>query len=293
MVDPSRTTEAEAGSGARPCPACEHRDAAWAFDVGGFAHLECARCRTLFVSPLPDEEVLRQIYVQPDYHADVEQSADRMRAEGRSRAEILHARGCRSVLEIGCGAGYFLEACGELGIEAQGVDGGPAAARARTRGLTVHDAWIDAFEPGRAFDAVALWEVVEHLPRPVEALARLRTFVARGGALALSTPSWSGLPARVLGRRFPMITPPEHLTLFTRAGLTTLLQRADFRPLRWSSFSGLDAPTLQRNLQRYFLGTSAPASALAHVLGRAAELPMRWVDRAGLGTSFELYAEAC
>lgn len=279
-------------STARPCPACERQDSTPAFVVGGFDHVECGSCGTLFVSPLPDAETIRQIYIQPDYHQAVELSADRMLSEARTRAQVLRDRGCRTVLEIGCGAGYFLDACGEIALQAEGVDGGPAAARARARGLVVHDTWVDDFEPHSRVDALALWEVIEHLPSPISVLRRLRTYVAPGAVLALSTPSWSGVPARVLRRRFPMITPPEHLTLFTREGLQRLLVRAGFRPFRWTSFSALDRPTLQRNFQRYFVGQSRAGLAVASLAARAATLPVAWLDRAGLGTSFELYAEA-
>lgn len=276
----------------RPCPACESHQSTRAFEVHGFDHVECSRCRTLFVSPLPDDETIRKIYIQPDYHAAVEDSADRMRAEAQARAQVLRDRGVRRLLEIGCGAGYFLEACLDLGIQAEGVDGGPTGARAAARGLIVHDTWVDDFEPGEQFDAIALWEVIEHLPRPISALRRLRTFVRPGGALALSTPSWTGLPAKILGRRFPMITPPEHLSLFSRMGLGGMLRGAGFEPFRWTSFSGLKHETLQRNFQRYFVGTSRVGAAVAGVLATATHRPMQWVDRAGLGTSFELYAEA-
>lgn len=279
-------------SASRPCPACDSSESTWAFAIDAFGHVECERCSTLFVSPLPDEETIRKVYEAPDYHAGVEESAPRMLEEARARAAVLRDRGCRTLLEIGCGAGYFLDACGELGIEAEGVDGGPTGARARARGLVVHDTWVEEFEPGHEFDAVALWEVIEHLPRPISALERLRTFVRDGGSLALSTPSWSGVPARAMGRRFPMLTPPEHLTIFSRDGLSKLLERAGFRPFRWTSFSGLDAEKIGRNLQRYVLGQSKAAGVLASVLGRAGELPVQWLDRAGLGTSFELYAEA-
>jgi len=279
-------------STARSCPACDSGDSSSAFAVDGFEHAQCRRCGTLFVSPLPDAETIRQVYEAPDYHHSVEDSAPRMLDEARGRAAVLQERGCRTLLEIGCGAGYFLDACAELGIQAEGVDGGPTGARARARGLVVHDTWVEEFEPGHEFDAVALWEVIEHLPRPISALQRLRTFVRDGGSLAMSTPSWSGVPARAMGRRFPMLTPPEHLTIFSRDGLSRLLERAGFRPFRWTSFSGLDADKIGRNLQRYLLGQSRVAGAVASVLGRAGELPVQWLDRAGLGTSFELYAEA-
>ena len=144
------------------------------------------------------------------------------------RVAELVRRGCRSVLEIGCGAGFFLEAAREAGIDAVGVDPGPTGELARARGLVVHATWIDTFEPDRRFDAAALWEVIEHLPDPGAALARIRGWLGPRATLALSTPSASGLPARLLRARFPMVSPPEHLELFSSRGLRTLLTRAGY-----------------------------------------------------------------
>ena len=122
---------------------------------------------------------------------------------------------------------------------------------------------------------------------PQTAIRHLRP----GGTLALSTPSASGLPARVLGRRFPMLCPPNHLELFSRAGMTALLERSGVRPFRWDSFSNLDRPALERSFQRYFLGGSSSARIAAQALAALAHAPVQLVDRAGLGISFEIYAE--
>ena len=65
-----------------------------------------------------------------------------------------------------------------------------------------------------------------------------------------------------------------------------LLARAGLHAVRWTSFSNLDAPALTRALRRRGLGPGA----LAGVLGRVGALPLSWLDRAGLGTSFEVYA---
>ena len=87
-----------------------------------------------------------------------------------------------------------------------------------------------------------------------------------------------------------MLAPPNHLEVFSRDGIDRLLRRGGFVPTRWVSFSNLDRDTLRRGFQRFVLGRSAPARWLAHGLASAALLPARLVDRAGLGTSFEVYA---
>jgi SAM-dependent methyltransferase len=276
---------------ARPCPGCGSSTSEWAFEVAGFPHVRCRECGTVLVSPLPSPAVVQATYLDPEYHGDVSASEERMRAEARARARVLQARGCRRVLEIGCGAGFFVEALLELGIAAEGVDPGPQAKRAAERGLPIHTIWLEDHVPAAPYDGIAMFEVIEHLPEPVHALRWCHRFMRPGGTLALSTPSASGLPARVLGRRFPMFCPPNHLEVFSRAGVAALLERSGFRAYRWDSFSNLDRAALRRSFQRYFLGGSPPARWAAGALAMLALAPVRLVDRAGLGISFEIYAE--
>lgn len=245
----------------------------------------------MFVSPLPSPEVVQATYLDPEYHGDVAASEARMRAEARARAQVMAERGCTRVLEVGCGAGFFVEALLERGIDAEGVDPGPQAQRAAARGLPIFPIWLEDHQPRAPYDGVAMFELLEHLPDPVQALQRCHRFMKPGATLALSTPSASGLPARALGRRFPMLCPPNHLEVFSRRGVSVLLERGGFRPFRWISFSNLDHAALQRSFQRFFLGSSTPARRVAGVLATMAKAPVELVDRAGLGISFEVYAE--
>ncbi len=281
-----------AASELRACPACGEPRSRWAFVVGGFPLVRCRACATLFVAPLPSPDVVQATYLEPDYHDTAESSFARMRSEAQQRAQVVAALGASRVVEVGCGPGHFLDAARELGLEIEGVDPARTAAEAVARGHLVHRIFLEELEPPVPFDALALWEVIEHLPDPLDALQRMRTWLVPGAVLALSTPSMSGLPAKLLGRGFPMITPPDHLALFTREGLARLLDRAGFEPVRWSSFSNLDGPTLGRAVHRRLLGGSAVTRPLAALVGRVGSVPARWIDRAGLGTSFEVYARA-
>ncbi len=277
----------------RACPACGLERSRFAFEVAGFVHVRCAGCDTLFVAALPPADQVEATYLAPDYHSSAEGQEQRMRSEADTRAQILRKFGCRDVLEIGCGPGHFLDAVRELGLRVEGVDRARTAAGARARGHTIHDCWLQDLAPVEArFDAVAMWEVIEHVPDPKDMLMAARRWLRPGGFLALSTPSSSGLPARALGARFPMVCPPDHLALFSRRGLTALLGATGFEPVRWTSFSGLGRAQLRRGFQRFLLGEGLPGRALASGLAVAAELPMQLMDRAGLGSAFEVYAVA-
>lgn len=280
-------------SAVRPCPACGAADAAFAFHVGGYDHARCVGCGTIFVARLPDAASIESTYLAPDYHSSARGEELRMRAEADARAAVLRKFGVRRVLEIGCGPGHFLDACRDVGMQVEGVDRAPTAAGPLSRGHTIHAVWFHDLGPIEPrFDALALWEVIEHVAAPGELLERARRWLRPGGFVALSTPSASGLPARAMGPRFPMICPPDHLSVFSRTGLQRLLAAAGFDPVRWTSFSGLGRPQLRRGLQRYVLGASTPARVAAAGLALLAEPVVRAVDRAGFGSAFEVYAVA-
>ncbi len=283
--DPSGQMRASA----RPCPACGVTSSRPAFVVHGHPHVRCTVCTTLFVSPLPDPDRVRATYLQPDYHETADASIPRMRSEARARARRCLELGARRILEVGCGPGHFLDAARELGASIEGLDPARTATAAADRGHLIHAIWLEQFAPPELYDCLALWEVLEHLPDPAASLAIMREWLCDSAVLALSTPSISGAPARILGRRFPMISPPDHLELFSQRGLRTLLERAGFTVVSWSSFSNLDAATLARGVGR-FLGSSAIARPVARIAGAIGTIPARLLDRAGLGTSFEVYA---
>lgn len=272
----------------RACPACDESRSTAAFTVDGFDHVRCIACGTVFVSPLPAMDVVQATYLQPDYHETAEASATRMRSEADARIEVLVAMGVRRIVEVGCGPGHFLDAARDAGLHIEGIDPARTAIDAVARGHLVHRTWLEDFTPDSPFDALALWEVLEHLPRPAAALDHMRRWLRPGAVVALSTPSSSGVPARLLGRRFPMVTPPDHLELFSERGLRRLLARAELVPERWTSFSNLGAESIARGLRR--LPLVGRAGMLVDAVASLAVTPARWIDRAGLGTSFEVYA---
>jgi SAM-dependent methyltransferase len=277
----------------RVCPACDGRRGRRAFEADGFWMARCPDCRSIFVDPRPDDALLASVYAREQDTAPAERLGTFLGHQAHRRARTLARMGLRRVLEVGSAAGEFLDALRDQGLEAEGVEPGPAADAAEAKGHRVHRCWIQRMPaPATPYDAVVLWEVLEHLPEPAPALAAIRSFVRPGGIVALSTPSISGVPARVLGRRFPMINPPQHLTLFSRRGLWCLMDRAGLDVTSWRSFSGLGIEQLASGFRKYVAGESRPARTAARLFAPLAWVPAQVVDLAGLGTEFEVYCRA-
>ena len=97
----------------------------------------------------------------------------------------------RALLDIGAHAGRFLHLARAEGWAPEGVEVNPRTASyaaART-GLPVHH--LNVNELGslrRRYDAVTMTDVLEHIPDPVDTLARTRERLTPGGWIAIKVP---------------------------------------------------------------------------------------------------------
>ncbi|MGE5279431.1 MAG: class I SAM-dependent methyltransferase [Deltaproteobacteria bacterium] len=202
----------------------------------------CGRCGAYFLcGPEPDEAYYRKHYPQT-YHTDPSGAsavsrlvAPLMRASFRSKTRALlrfakRHKGPLRLLDIGCGDGAFLENLDPRIFEREGLERHPEACRiCRDKGLTIIASDLDAAPlSGSSYDIVTLWHVLEHLPRPDAALARVRGLLKAGGLLALSVPNTAGLGFRWGATHWFHLDAPRHLTWFNARSLRILLKRQDF-----------------------------------------------------------------
>jgi SAM-dependent methyltransferase len=135
------------------------------------------------------------------------------------------------ILEVGCGSGEFLlRAAGVPRVAAVGLDTEPTSvARCRSRGLEAHCATLDDYatraDATRRFDWVVAFHCLEHVASPLELVRSMRSLLARGGSLLISTPL---SPMSYENLWFdPLNHPPHHLTRWSAEGLVRLARRLD------------------------------------------------------------------
>jgi SAM-dependent methyltransferase len=192
--------------------------------------LRCRVCGLGYRQTRPDEEQLARLYRALDgevYEAD---------GRGRAQTAARHLRIVRRerttgrLLDVGCASGAFLRCAADAGWRVVGVEPAAAlAARARTllagRGEVLGVSLQEACLPAASFDAVTLWDVLEHVPDPVDFLRTGAALLKPGGHLYANVPDLESLQARVLRTRWPLLL-PEHLTYFSRRSLERCGERA-------------------------------------------------------------------
>ena len=81
-------------------------------------------------------------------------------------------------------------------------------------------------------DVISLWDTLEHLSHPVQALVNIRGLLQPKGVLVLSTGDYGSLLRWFTGRRWRLFDDPTHNYFFDEATLRRLLEAGGFRVLR-------------------------------------------------------------
>jgi SAM-dependent methyltransferase len=136
------------------------------------------------------------------------------------------------LLDVGAAFGFAVAEARGAGWEATGLEISRAAAArsgpAAGGPMVVANALRAPFA-SEVFDAVTLWDVLEHLPDPHAAVAEVARVLRSGGRLALTTGDVGSLVARVSGARWHLYSIPEHLFFYSRRSLRLLLEAHGFR----------------------------------------------------------------
>jgi SAM-dependent methyltransferase len=99
-----------------------------------------------------------------------------------------------SLLDVGCGAGEFLEVAQEAGFLPAGIEPSQTACRiARQKNNVIRGELKDIDLKENSFDVVTLWSVLEHVLDPFAFLNKIHFSLRAEGILALRVPSSRGL----------------------------------------------------------------------------------------------------
>jgi ubiquinone/menaquinone biosynthesis C-methylase UbiE len=179
----------------------------------------------------------------------------------RLDAELNHFRSYRQlnrILEVGAGRGWFLDRAAKSGWETWAVEVNQDAIR-QLSSKSVSEIIVQPAEefhaPPEYFDAVRIWDVIEHLKSPRKAMTNIHNVLRTGGFLKLATTNFASLSRKVNGPEWVYLNGADHIVLFEPATITRLLSEI--------GFSNITIRTKSFNLRRklYFPEQELPPSS--------------------------------
>lgn len=133
------------------------------------------------------------------------------------------------LLDVGAGNGTAVRALRAAGVDAYGIEPETRAVEAaRAGGATtvVEGTLEDNPLSDRRWDVIRMYQTLEHMPDPVDALRRANGMLAPGGRVVIGVPNFGALLRRLTGRSWDGLELPRHLHHFTRFSLGMVLSEA-------------------------------------------------------------------
>lgn len=209
------------------------------YEKWGYQILRCSRCGlglTRIDGQFDPGSLYNEGYFQGrqrDGYSNYIGSEEVLRAEFRREIAYLRrfVRDSGRLLEIGSAYGFFLLEAQQY-FKCMGLEVAEAPSEfCRSRGLDVRNQSLsrDLLSKTEPFDVAVMLDTIEHLESPAETIALLRDGLCDNGLLMISTGDWESRLARVMGRRWRLMTPPQHLFFFSQRSLSILLERNGFK----------------------------------------------------------------
>lgn len=219
------------------CPVCLSLDTHRYCSKDSSEYFACRQCQALFQHPIPDRHAMLQ-YAEKEYAAGVYGEyvgAREMKlAHFAARMDLMRPRVRQgALLDVGCSCGYFMEVALREGFDVRGlefsqnaIDAASPEVRSRIIRTSVNEL---SGEHEQAYDVITAFDIIEHLERPIEFLRQARRLLRPGGAIVISTPDADHWLRPLMGARWPMLQPMQHLTIFSRASMRVALDAAGFQ----------------------------------------------------------------
>jgi 2-polyprenyl-3-methyl-5-hydroxy-6-metoxy-1,4-benzoquinol methylase len=229
------------------CPVCSGKSVSSLFTVKDhffsgeeFEILGCKDCSLSYTLNAPDETEIAKYYKSDEYisHSDTKKGiTNRLYHIARSwmlgkKSRIVEKMVVRkkgSLLDIGCGTGYFASHMVKKGWTCCGIETDKDARKYAedVKGLDVFGPEkLSGFTSGE-FDVVTLWHVLEHLPHPKDILKEISRLLDSKGLCIIALPNTDSYDAKFYGKDWAAWDVPRHLWHFNRSSFIKLIEDSD------------------------------------------------------------------
>lgn len=262
--------------------------------IYGANYCQCVKCDHVYVTRRPTSAAISKFYLSDTNYAAT--YTDKEAAEFRLQTiavpwlnwltetyRKVHGRAPRRIVDIGSGAGHFVEACRRAGMEANGIEISESSREFAKQVWGIEQDgrdFLDVADEYAGADVVTFWGLLEHTVNPSSILDAACRVIGKSDAgmvvaklprfNSLSSAAQSVSPDTVLRHLDPM----GHIMAFTDASAAELYYRCGLRPAAaW--YYGMDVYETMMQLSN----RAGAYDALVNTGAEQMEI-QQWVDEA-------------
>ncbi len=268
------------------CPVCESVKASVYDAKDRYQCNRCLECGTIYVAKREDAPVMGQIYEEAYYRSRshkfgyedypaLRQAIHESAGLRFNRIQNLTGLNTeRSVLDVGCALGYYLEKAQEMGWKVSGMDISEWAVQNANEGIRPfltqgNILTTDKLKQG-SYDCATLWDIIEQTPEPFQIVSKTASALKKGGWLVLMFRDIESPMAKMLGKSWIHYRPEEKYIYLNKKAAKKMLERAGLT-VRSMEFRNTGKHTTFENLTQKMNEYSVPLakaiSAGAKALG--------------------------
>lgn len=226
------------------CNLCGRSETSRLFTFRSFRVVRCNNCSLVYVNPRLSKKSLSQIYNGEYFDTSSQKFYKNYFEERDWRTEefqkvIQKINTLKSppgkFLDIGCAAGYLLDAAKDAGWKPYGVEISKQASDFAKNKLKLNVFCGELKDAGFAdnfFDVVTMVDTIEHMTDPKSELREVSRILKKGGLLLVDTPNISSLGFKIFQKGWRFMVPEVHLWYFSPKTLRSMLEEQGFRTLK-------------------------------------------------------------
>jgi 2-polyprenyl-3-methyl-5-hydroxy-6-metoxy-1,4-benzoquinol methylase len=219
------------------CPLCQGTNKKEYLSWEGYYLYECDNCGA--VAPNVDSEKIEKLnfhsssLVEEDVKREI-LSTYEYRKSTFAAERLIYLQslipefgvGDDMVLDIGCGPGYFLSYLKDKGINGRGLEVNPfCVSFCNETGLNVADVQLED-EADETYSLITMFDVLEHLDKPVELFQIAKKKLRPGGYLLAYTPNIHSVSTHLMGGEHNMLAVFNHLCFYDNQSLKFLADKS-------------------------------------------------------------------
>ena len=216
------------------CIFCKTPSDRIAIEENGYQGKRCQKCGLIYISPRPSLNQIIDLYGHDDAHITAESHiaddfAKRLYAKHHLKIISSVTEGGK-LLEVGAGAGYFLDEARSAGFEPYGLEFNPVQANFVRNELNIpcEESSLDhSVFAGKKFDVVYHCDVISHLFDPIADFKQMNQRMKADSILVFETGNLGEVDPKYFDD-IDCFQYPDHLFFFSTENLVTLLKQTGF-----------------------------------------------------------------